>query len=635
MKRFDSFEDLFKDVENDKISDFHDYFSNSNYQKAYVQVSDISLKEQQQLLYKKDIAKVYYEMFKIKFSNQDFNAASEMIDRACNLDSHYELYLRRRKIFTNRKQERRINIEEAENKLLEQPRIREPNFHYIKQSFSMGVYKWKGDPDRSGHKWSNFISDFKEGDKLLSDILGELLGDYIVKRTNIIGKCDIIVPVASDPVRSYKRGFEITQKLAEGVSNIVAMPICGTYLIKNSNDHARNITKLDLVNSFFSAPEKAKQIKNKSILLIDDICTSGRTLDACAKNLLQGGAKAVYSVVLARAESTNKRIRTGSAISSSGDKKIQKLADWYRLMGSDKLGPVKIKYLIDKYLEPKDVLALSVEELKTVRGIGEKIARGIKEQCEADIDYYSQASKQYVLSEGLNSHIWNITDDIYPKVLLDSKMPITVLHVRGNSNLLTEITKSVAIVGSRDMTAQSKEFIKKTVPQFVEAGWTIISGMAAGVDGEAHLACLEVNGSTVGVLGNGLDIIYPKENSELFNRMIKNGTLISEFNLGARVSEMRLKKRNKVIAGLSHVVLVVQTMPHGGAMNAVRAAIENKRPVITWNGDNVITQEKYSGNREIIDNKTGYEVNSYNIIKQIRTICEDHGKSVSDLSLEL
>lgn len=635
MKRFNSFEDLYIDIESQQDTDFHEYFRQENYAEAYKSIDGNSLEEQQQLTYKWDISIVYYEMFKAKFSNQDIKSAREMLERAFNLEPHYNLYLKRRKLFNDRKQDRQIIIEEAENTLLEQPRIKEPKFKYIKQSYSMGVYKWKGDPNRSDHKWSNFVSDFKAGNKIFSLVLGELLGDFVLKRTNLIKKCDIIVPVASDPIRSYERGFEITQKLAEGVSKVVAMPVIGTYLAKSANDHARNLTKHELVNSYFSVHEKAKQIKHKKILLIDDICTSGRTLDVCAKNLIKGGARTVYSVVLTRAESTNRRIKTGSAISAAGDKKIQKLADWYKLMGSEKLGPVKIKNLIEKYSEPDTVLAQSEKELKTIKGIGEKVAQGIKIQSATDINYYTHAAKQYELSERIKSQIWDITSDRYPKVLIESKMPVTVLHMRGNSHLLTNITKSVAIVGSRDMTNNSFEFIKKIIPQFAEDGWTVISGMAAGVDAAAHSASLDCKGCTIGVLGNGLDIIYPKENSELFNRMIKDGALVSEFSLGARVSEMRLKKRNKVIAGLSQIVLVVQTMTNGGAMNAVRAAKENRRPVITWNGDITFENKKYSGNREIIENKTGYGINSYNIIKQVRKICEDHEKSVNDLSLEL
>ena len=630
MSKYGSLEDFGRAFQQQGKTDFPKQFANGDFKDAYNSIKEYPIKEQQRFTFKKDVAIVYYEMFKYEFSNQRFVKAEKRLEHAYNLDPHNELFTKRRKLFNNRKMQSEMLIEKAENNLLEPPKRNEPNFKYIQKSYSMGVYKWKRDPERSNHKWSNFITDFKGGDKKLSFLLGQLLGDFTLKRTDLIKYCDIIVPVASDPNRSYQRGFEITQVLAEGVAQIVAMPIIDTYLERNPSDHAKNLRKLELINSYFSKPEKAKQIKNKTVLLIDDICTSGRTLDTCAQHLINGGAKAVYSVVLSRAESTQKRVDHGTVISSSGNRNTQKLADWFRVMRADKLGPVKIKNLVNKYGNPSNVLSKSVKELQTNKGIGEKVAKAIKAQNKNKKDYHPEAIEQYELAERISSQIWDITDNSYPSILYKSKMPATILNVRGNSEYLTNIEKSIAIIGSRDITEDSRNFIKEIMPHLVKDGWTIISGMALGVDATAHNACLDNNGYTVGVLGTGVDVVYPKNNSQLFNRMINNGVLISEFNIGSPVSEMRLRKRNKVIAGLSNVVFVVQTKPKGGAMNAVRSSKENTRPVITWSSDKIINKEEYLGNKEIIENELGYGVTSYDIVTQIKNVCEEFKKSVEE-----
>lgn len=633
-KTFKNFEDLAKAMKKQERLNFQEHFEQGKYNDAFDSISSYPLRKQQKFPYKKDIGIVYYEMFKEKFSNQSFKDAGKLLEHAHNLDPHNELYLKRRKLFDERRLKSEFLIEEAEKNLLEQPKINEPRFKFIKQSYSMGVYKWKGDSDRASHEWSNFITDFKGGDKRLSMLLGQLLGDFVLKRTNLVKSCDIIVPVASDPKRSYERGFEITQVLAEGVSQVIAMPVVGNYLMRSESDHAKNLRKLELVNSYFSKPEKSKQIEGKSILLIDDICTSGRTLNTCAEILVHGGAKSVYSVVLARAESTMKRIDHGAVIYSAGDSRTRRLAAWFRLMQSEKLGPVKIQKLIEKYGTPESVLSQSEKELKTNKGIGEKVAKGIISQSKSKKDYHPEAIEQYEFAERIKCKIWDISEKDYPQILFKSKMPSTILNIRGNDKYLSNIKKSIAIIGSRDITNDSKEFIRTIMPDLVKDGWTIISGLAIGVDATAHSSCLDNKGYTVGVLGNGVDIIYPKENKQLFNRMIKDGVLVSEFNFGSSVSEMRLKKRNKVITGLSNIVFVVQTMPKGGAMNAVRAAKENTRPVITWNDEKIINHKKYSGNKEIIESDLGYGITSYNIIKQINDVCDDFRESVeAQLSL--
>ena len=271
------------------------------------------------------------------------------------------------------------------------------------------------------------------------------------------------------------------------------------------------------------------------------------------------------------------------------------------------------------------VLEQSQQTLMRNKGIGEKIAKSISHQYGKLSHFYYPAESQLLRSEEVGSYIIDIIDPKYPNTLLNSKMPVPVLHIRGNIDLLGKLEKTIAIVGSRKISRNTTTFIRSIVPELVKDGWAVISGMAFGVDGEAHSACLNAGGITVGVLGSGVDVVYPTENESLYTRMLRDAILVSEYGLGSRVSEIKLKRRNRIIAGLSMVVLVVQTLPDGGSMNAVRAAYENRIPVLAYNPTELINDKNYSGNKYLIDSGKGFPVTDYRLVSQLKTIMASLG----------
>ncbi len=598
-RRFKDFSELAKAMPGQDLEAFLNHAENEDWDSAYESIKCYSLNEQQRFAFKAKIAIAYYHKFKETFSNRDFKAAQTLIDRAFEVDSHNELIKQRRSLYHSRKSYLPYTIDDAEKGLLQHPTRKEPRFNSITRSYSMGVYKWTRDSERCKHDWSKRIADFKGGDRSLSIALGNLVGEFILERTDLIKSCDIIVPVASDPVRSFKREFEITQELARGVQEVISMPIVGSYLLREESDHAKNLSKHDLFRAYFSDERKSRRIEGKTILLIDDICTTGRTLERSAQILRSGGAERVYSVVLARAESTQRRAKRSKVIGSEGQ--VKQLAHWFCLSAAEKLGPVKSRDLINVYGNPEKILEQTQTALMENKGIGEKIARAIVHQSPIISEYYEIAETQILRSEEIGSHIVTLTDPQYPSILYNSKMPVPLFHVRGRLGILTRLDKTIAIVGSRKIHAKATEFIKSMVPALVADGWAIISGMAVGVDHAAHESCLDTGGSTIGVLGNGVDIVYPPENQILYSRMVKDGTLVTEYNLGSKVSEIRLKRRNRIIVGLSKAVFVVQSTADGGAMNAVRAAHESQIPVLTWSPSDLIDEEAYSGNRNLIN----------------------------------
>ncbi|MCX6811019.1 MAG: DNA-processing protein DprA [Candidatus Berkelbacteria bacterium] len=172
----------------------------------------------------------------------------------------------------------------------------------------------------------------------------------------------------------------------------------------------------------------------------------------------------------------------------------------------------------------------------------------------------------------------------YPKLLSEIYDPPIILYCRGNIDLLNSI--SIAIVGSRKYTSYSKSVLERVIPPLVSADITIISGLALGVDGLAHYITLENSGSTIGVLGCGVDEIYPTSNRQLGERILNNGGLIiSEFPPGTPPLKQNFPLRNRIIAGMSSGTLVVEARHDSGSLITAGLANEYGREVFAVPGN--------------------------------------------------
>ncbi len=144
--------------------------------------------------------------------------------------------------------------------------------------------------------------------------------------------------------------------------------------------------------------------------------------------------------------------------------------------------------------------------------------------------------------------------------------------------------RSIGIVGSRRATLYGLSVAKKLAGELARLGFTVVSGMARGIDGAAHEGALEANGQTVAVLGTGVDIVYPPEHQSLYNRLIERGAVFSEFALSRPADRQTFPLRNRIIAGLCHAVIVVESDLHGGSMITARLAGEHGRLVFAVPG---------------------------------------------------
>ena len=169
------------------------------------------------------------------------------------------------------------------------------------------------------------------------------------------------------------------------------------------------------------------------------------------------------------------------------------------------------------------------------------------------------------------------TDEDYPQNLLKIKNPPQKLYIKGNKKILNNL--SVAMVGSRDSSSYGEYYAKKFANEISKIGITIISGLAIGIDTIAHENSLNEKGKTIAVIGSGLNNIYPKENRELVQKIIKNGgAVISEFEPNTRVDLSVFPKRNRIIAGMANCTVVVEAKYRSGSsITATYTFNQNKR----------------------------------------------------------
>lgn len=176
-----------------------------------------------------------------------------------------------------------------------------------------------------------------------------------------------------------------------------------------------------------------------------------------------------------------------------------------------------------------------------------------------------------------NIRIVSILDSDYPINLHNLYDPPLILYVKGE--ILPEDQFAIAIVGSRRPSAYGIRMTARFSSELSERGITIVSGFARGIDGEAHRSALRSKGRTIAVLGCGLNIIYPKEHTELFEKISENGAMISEFQLGTSPLAYNFPKRNRIITGLAMGVLVVEASQRSGSLITASIAAEEGREV--------------------------------------------------------
>ncbi|MGK7929965.1 MAG: DNA-processing protein DprA [Microcystaceae cyanobacterium] len=251
---------------------------------------------------------------------------------------------------------------------------------------------------------------------------------------------------------------------------------------------------------------------------------------------------------------------------------------WLAWSQTPKVGPVLLKRIWQQFGDLKTAWTASKLELAQVEGLGPKlIDQIIERRSQLNID---QLFNSYLQK---NPTFWTPSDANYPNLLLEIPSPPPFLHYRGRINLAENqgITPMVGIVGTRSPTEHGRRWTWNISQALAKQGFTVVSGMALGIDRIAHEACLKVGGRTIAVLGTGVDVIYPPSHHELYQHIQEKGLIISEYKAGTKPDRGNFPARNRIIAGLCRAVLVMEAPQRSGALITARYANEFNRDIYT------------------------------------------------------
>lgn len=230
----------------------------------------------------------------------------------------------------------------------------------------------------------------------------------------------------------------------------------------------------------------------------------------------------------------------------------------------------------------KSQISNSKSNPRTIKGVfNRQSIQGIRDQASKYEHSQDFMKRQLEWAEKCGGTIVTLGDPLYPEFLANSNFCHAIVYCIGDLVPVRGCDKVVAIVGTRHPAAESCEFARSITGELARSGWVVASGMAKGIDAEAHRGALDASGKTVAVLGCGPDVIYPRESAELHREIATRGLLLSEFPFGDGVDELKLKKRNKTIVATSRGVFLVESSMTGGAMNAVTACSEQNKILMT------------------------------------------------------
>ncbi|MBT3309367.1 MAG: DNA-protecting protein DprA [Gammaproteobacteria bacterium] len=271
---------------------------------------------------------------------------------------------------------------------------------------------------------------------------------------------------------------------------------------------------------------------------------------------------------------------------------MDRIDAWLILHHTPSVGAVTYRKLLGYFGSPESVLQSSGA---TLRQCGLLKSQALDFFAQGESAWGAAIEKDLRWLEESTSSVVTLDDERYPALLKEISDPPPLLYVRGDVDRLS--FPQLAMVGSRNPDLPGKETAKDFARRLAAAGVTITSGMALGVDTEAHRGALET-GSTVAVVGTGLDRVYPARNRELAHQIVEQGAIISEFPLGTEPHPANFPRRNRVISGLSLGTLVVQAAKKSGSLITARLAMEQGREVFAIPGS--IHNPLARGNHQLI-----------------------------------
>jgi DNA processing protein len=265
---------------------------------------------------------------------------------------------------------------------------------------------------------------------------------------------------------------------------------------------------------------------------------------------------------------------------------------WLALALTPNLGARLAARLLREFGTPEAVFAASLTALEAQR-LPAAVAQAIHSQAPL-----KEAEKELARVRQLNSRLLHWDEPEYPRLLREIYDPPPLLYVLGNTEILHR--HAVSMVGTRRPTPYGNQMAERLARDLAERGLTIVSGLARGIDSSAHRGALAApRGLTVAVLGTGIDVVYPKENKKLYGQILdRGGAILTEFTLGTFPAPQNFPIRNRIVAGMSLGVVIVEGAQYSGSLITARLAMEFNREVYAVPG-NVTQPPSFAPNQLI------------------------------------
>lgn len=250
--------------------------------------------------------------------------------------------------------------------------------------------------------------------------------------------------------------------------------------------------------------------------------------------------------------------------------------DWIALRLVRGVGNVTYRQLLDRFASPHKILRTS-PALLTEAGISARIAQEI-----TAFDQWKEVEAELEQLARLNARLVTQTDTEYPERLKQIHDPPPFLYIRGRFAPQDDL--AIAIVGARTASPYGRKMARELAHELAGCGVCVVSGLARGIDSEAHQAALESGGRTIAVLGSGLDVVYPREHIALAEQIAESGAVVSEFSFGSRPEAGNFPYRNRVISGISLGTVVVEATEKSGSLITAQCALDQNREVFAVPG---------------------------------------------------
>lgn len=277
------------------------------------------------------------------------------------------------------------------------------------------------------------------------------------------------------------------------------------------------------------------------------------------------------------------------------------------------VGPGRIGLLVQAFGSPTAAMAASSADLAGISGIGARTARRI-----AAFDQDDVVDRQLEAAERVGAELITQWDERFPYLLRQIYDPPAFLWVRGHLPYAHDRPeRCMSIVGTRRPSEYGKRVTRELSYSLAAVGFSIVSGLAYGIDAAAHAAALEAGGRTVAVLGSGVDRIYPGRHARLAAEIMEAGAVISEYPLGAAPDAPNFPRRNRVVSGLGLGTIVVEAYEEGGALITARLALEQNREVFAVPGS--IYSASSAGTNRLIQSS------SAKLVQQVGDILDELG----------